>query len=399
MRFRHPDGSVVHLAYCSNVHPAETVSGLVGQLRSYAAGVRATLGADLLGVGLWLPAPAARVLARDPAALADFRRELEVLRLEIVTVNAFPYGGFHDEVVKGAVYHPDWSETARLDYTVDCATVLARLLPDDAVEGSISTVPLGWRSPWFADRDAAARQRLGELADELGKISAEAGRPIRVGLEPEPGCVIDTTQDAVDRLAGFVDTDSIGVCLDTCHLATGFEEGADAVQRITAAGLSVVKAQASAALHADDPSSPEVRAALAAYAEDRFLHQVREPRGTRVGARIEGRDDLPAALGGRRPLPGKNPWRVHFHVPVHAELAPPLRSTSDHLAASLGALVGGDHPVTRHVEVETYTWSVLPEGSRPTDTDGLVAGIAAEVAWVRDRLLEHGLDQITGSAA
>jgi sugar phosphate isomerase/epimerase len=395
MRFRHPDGSVVHLAYCSNVHPAETVGGLLGQLRSYAAGVRTTLGADLLGVGLWLPAPAARVLARDPAALADFRRELGALRLEIVTLNAFPYGGFHDEVVKGAVYHPDWSESARLDYTVDCATVLARLLPDDAAEGSISTVPLGWRSPWYADRDAAARQRLGELADALGKVSAEAGRPIRVGLEPEPGCVIDTTQDAVERLAGVVDTDSIGVCLDTCHLATGFEEGADAVRRITAAGLSVVKAQASAALHAEDPSSPEVRAALAAYAEDRFLHQVRELRG----ARVDGRDDLPAALGGRRPLPGRNPWRVHFHVPVHAELAAPLRSTSDHLDASLGALVGGDKPVTRHVEVETYTWSVLPEGSRPTDTHGLVAGIAAEVAWVRDRLLEHGLEQITGSAA
>jgi sugar phosphate isomerase/epimerase len=399
MRFRHPDGSVVHLAYCTNVHPAETVDGLLAQLRSYAAGVRTSLGADLLGVGLWLPAPAARDLAHDATALQEFRGSLADLGLEVVTLNAFPYAGFHDEVVKGAVYHPDWSEAARLDYTVDCATVLARLLPDDAAQGSISTVPLGWRSPWFADRAAAARRRLGELADALGKISAEAGRPIRVGLEPEPGCVIDSTQDAVDRLAGVVDTDSIGVCLDTCHLATGFEEGAAAVRRVTEAGLPVVKAQASAALHAEDPSSPEVRAALAAYAEDRFLHQVREPRGSRAGARIEGRDDLPAALGGRRPLPGRNPWRVHFHVPVHAELAAPLRSTSDHLDASLGALVGGDHPVTAHLEVETYTWSVLPEGSRPTDTDGLVAGIAAEVAWVRDRLLEHGLEQITGSAA
>jgi sugar phosphate isomerase/epimerase len=395
MRFRHPDGSTVHLAYCSNVHPAETVDGLLHQLRSYAAGVRTTLGADLLGVGLWLPAQAARVLARDAAALAGFRRELDALRLEVVTLNAFPYAGFHDEVVKGAVYHPDWSEAARLDYTVDCATVLARLLPDDAASGSISTVPLGWRTPWFADRDAAARRRLGELSEALGKISAEAGRPIRVGLEPEPGCVIDTTHDAVARLGGMVDAETIGVCLDTCHLATGFEETAAAVRQVTDAGLSVVKAQASAALHAEDPSDPGTRAALAAYAEDRFLHQVREPRGTRVDAR----DDLPAALEGRRPLPGRHPWRVHFHVPVHAEPAPPLRSTSDHLAASLGALVGGDQPVTRHVEVETYTWSVLPEGSRPTDAEGLVAGIAAEVAWVRDHLLGLGLDQISGSAA
>lgn len=395
MRFRHPDGSTVHLAYCSNVHPAETVDGLLEQLRVYAAGVRAALGADVLGVGLWLPARAARELAHDRVALLAFRAELQRQRIEVVTLNAFPYAGFHDDVVKGAVYHPDWSEAARLDYTVDCATVLAQLLPDDAAEGSISTVPLGWRSPWFADRDASARHRLGELAEALGKISAEAGRPIRVGLEPEPGCVIDTTTDAVERLAGVVDSDSVGVCLDTCHLATGFEEGSDAVRRITDAGLRVVKAQASAALHAEDPTDPTTRAALSAYVEDKFLHQVRERRG----ARVDGRDDLPAALTGRRPLPGRNPWRVHFHVPVHADPAPPLTSTRDHLVSSLAALVGGVRPVTRHLEVETYTWSVLPPGSRPHDSAGLVAGIAAEVGWVRDRLLDLGLDQITGSAS
>lgn len=394
MRLRHPDGSVVHLSYCSNVHPAETVDGLIGQLEQYAAPVRQRLGADLLGVGLWLPAGAARELATDTRRLADFRAHLDRLGLEVVTLNAFPYAGFHDEVVKGAVYHPDWSEAARLDFTLDCATVLARLLPDDAAEGSISTVPLAWRRPWFADRDAGARKRLAELSGALAELSAAEGRPIRVGLEPEPGCVIDTTYDVAERLTD-VDPEHIGICLDACHLATGFEEGADAVRRVTEAGLSVVKAQASAALHAEDPSDPATREALAAWAEDRFLHQVREPRGRRIDAR----DDLPEALEGRRPLPGRKPWRVHFHVPVHADPTPPLTSTKDHLDDCLGALVGADAPRTRHVDVETYTWSVLPEGSRPTGTDGLVAGIAAEVAWVRDRLLEHGLEQITGSAA
>ena len=394
MRFRHPDGTVVHLAYGSNVHPAETVDGIVEQLRRYGGGVRATLDADVLGVGLWLPAEAARVLAVDPDALDRVRRVLRLHRLEVVTVNAFPYAGFHDPVVKRAVYRPDWSVRSRLDYTLDCARVLARLLPDDAARGSISTLPLGWRSPWYADRDAAAHEHLSQLAEGLAKIAIEVGRPVRVGIEPEPGCVIERVDDAVERLDD-VDRDYLGVCVDTCHLATEFEDGQAALARLDAAGLPVVKVQASAALHADDPRDPATRAALAAYAEDRFLHQVREPRGARVAAR----DDLPDALDGTRPLPGHGPWRVHFHVPVHADPEPPLRSTRDHLVESLGGLLGGERAVTDHVEVETYTWGVLPAEQRPHDDAGLVAGIAAEVAWVRDRFVELGLTPMGGADA
>jgi sugar phosphate isomerase/epimerase len=392
MRFRHPDGSVVHLAYGSNVHPAESVEGILEQLRQYGGGVRAALDADLLGVGLWLPAVAAGQLAVDPDAIQRIRRVLRLHHLEIVTVNAFPFGGFHDPVVKRAVYRPDWSVKARLDYTLDCARVLAMLLPDDAARGSISTLPLGWRSPWYADRDASAREHLDQLAEGLAKIDVEIGRPIRVGLEPEPGCVVEKVSDAVERLAGLdaVASGYLGVCVDTCHLATEFEDGPDAVARLAEAGLPVVKAQASAALHADHPAEEATRTALEAFAEDRFLHQTREPLGKRVSAR----DDLGDALDGDRPLPGRRPWRVHFHVPVHADLEPPLTSTRDHLVESLGGLVGGGSPATDHLEVETYTWGVLPPALRPHGDAGLVAGIAGEIGWVRDRLVDLGLEPV-----
>lgn len=394
MRFRHPDGSVVHLSYASNVHPAETVDGIVEQLRRYGAGVRQALDADRLGVGLWLPARAAAELASDLRALDLVRTTLAEHRLEVVTVNAFPYGGFHDEVVKRAVYRPDWSERARLDFTLDCARVLAGLLPDDAERGSISSLPLGWHSPWYADRDAAAREHLAQLAEGLAKVSADAGRTVRVGLEPEPGCVVETTAEAVDRLSGAVDPEYVGVCVDTCHLATQFEDGPEALHRLASAGLSVVKAQASAALHAEEPGEERTRRALADFAEDRFLHQVRERRGTRV----TGRDDLPAALSGDRPLPARAPWRVHFHVPVHADLEPPLASTRPQLEATLGSLVGGPAALTDHIEVETYTWGVLPERLRPRDDAGLVAGIAAEVAWAAGHLAGLGLEPLDGVA-
>jgi hypothetical protein len=119
--------------------------------------VRARLGEPRLGLGLWLPAATAHELAGDPATLDRLRTGLDRHGLEVVTLNAFPYAGFHAPVVKRDVYSPDWSTRRRLDYTLDCARVLAALLPDDASRGSISTLPLGWRSPWFTDRDRAAR--------------------------------------------------------------------------------------------------------------------------------------------------------------------------------------------------------------------------------------------------
>jgi hypothetical protein len=175
VRFRHPDGTVVHLAYGTNVHPAEDVDGLVDQLRTYGAGVRAALGVDRIGWGLWLPAMAAAELAGDPAGIDRFRTALDRHGLEVVTINAFPYERFHAPVVKHSVYRPDWSEAARLDYTIDCARVLVRLLPDDAVRGSISTLPLGWRSWWYADRQQVALDQLARLADELAKLAADTG--------------------------------------------------------------------------------------------------------------------------------------------------------------------------------------------------------------------------------
>ncbi|MGH9011236.1 MAG: metabolite traffic protein EboE, partial [Acidimicrobiia bacterium] len=147
MRFRHPNGSTIHLAYCSNVHPAEDVDGVVGQLARFTEPVRRSLDVPRLGVGLWLPAPAAARLAAEEAEVTRLRGALDRRGLEVVTLNGFPYRGFHDPVVKRAVYHPDWLDPARAAYTLDLARVLVALLPDDVDEGTISTLPLAWRKP------------------------------------------------------------------------------------------------------------------------------------------------------------------------------------------------------------------------------------------------------------
>jgi hypothetical protein len=89
VRLTHPDGSTVHLAYCTNVHPAETLDGVVAQLAEHCEPVRRRLGTDRLGVGLWLARDAVRALNADPAAPRRLRTELDRRGLEVVTLNGF----------------------------------------------------------------------------------------------------------------------------------------------------------------------------------------------------------------------------------------------------------------------------------------------------------------------
>ncbi|MET8091226.1 metabolite traffic protein EboE [Micromonospora sp. NPDC005220] len=387
MRLRHAGGETVHLGYCTNVHPAEDLAGILGQLDTYAVPVREALGSDLLGLGLWLAAPVAAELAADPTLRRRLRTELDARGLEVVTLNGFPYAAFQAPVVKQDVYHPDWTTEQRLTYTVDLARVLADLLPDDAARGSISTLPLAWRRPWDTGRADAARHRLDQLAAGLAAVQRDTGREVRVAFEPEPGCVVESTGQAAALLSGM-DTDRLGVCLDLAHLACAWEEPAEALHRLRTAGLPVVKVQVSAAVEAADPEGGAE--ALRRWVEPRFLHQTRgagcaglaDPADPAYAA-----DDLDEALD--RELPG--PWRVHYHVPLHAPPEEPLGSTLPVLRAALRALFESETAGCDHLDVETYTWGVLPAARRPGTDAELAAGIAAELAFARDELVGLGL--------
>ncbi|EEP71147.1 hypothetical protein MCAG_01474 [Micromonospora sp. ATCC 39149] len=169
---RHGGGETVHLGYCTNVHPAEDLAGILAQLDTYAVPVRRALDADPLGLGLWLAAPVAAALAADEGLRRRLRAELTARGLEVVTLNGFPYAAFQAPVVKHAVYHPDWTTPERLAYTLDLARVLADLLPADAPRGSVSTLPLAWRTPWDAGQADAARRRLDALERRAGRDRA-----------------------------------------------------------------------------------------------------------------------------------------------------------------------------------------------------------------------------------
>ena len=391
MRFLHPDGTIGHTAYCTNVHPAEDFDGVIRQLARFAGPIRDRLEADRLGLGLWLARDMATALVSQPQALSRLRAELAARGLEVVTLNGSPYERFGGPEVKHRLYAPDWSRPARAWYTADLARILTGLMPDDVQRGSISTLPLGWGRPWCADRDGTARRQIGRLGAALKTLAKETGRSVRVGFEPAPGCAVETTEDALTHLTGL-DPDRFGICLDTCHLAVAHEDPAAALARLGAAGLPLVKVQASVALESADPQDPADRKALQAFVEPRFLHQTRE--AGRKG--LLGADDLDQALGlaAGRPLPGKAPWRVHFHLPLHASVAPPLRGTHQVLRTTLAKLFGGPRAGADHLEVGTYTWTVPPPRGRPVDGNDLIAGVAAEMNWVRAELTALGLKEL-----
>lgn len=384
MRFRHPDGSTVHLAYCSNVHAAEDLDGIVAQLARFAGPVRERLASERLGIGLWLAAPVAHQLAVDPAAVCRLGAALDAHAVEVVTLNGFPYQAFHAPVVKRAVYVPDWREPERAAYTTALAFVLARLLPDDVGSGSISTLPLGWRTGWDQAADRAAHDALHRLSACLDRLADQSGKQVRVGLEPEPGCTVETVAQTVEALDGH-DRARLGICLDACHLAVQFEDPATVLALLEDAGIAVVKAQVSAALTIADPRGAVGGRLLPGFVEPRFLHQTREV----VDDRVAGCDNLDEAIADG--LPGRAEWRVHYHMPVHAREA---TTTQAELRRTLAALMCGT-AVTPHLEVETYTWGVLPDEQRPHDDAALVAALAAELDWAREELCSLGLREET----
>ena len=181
--------------YCTNVHAGADLAQTRTNLERYSLAVRQRLDpAGKLGVGLWLSASSARQLLQEDR-LSQWAQWLDQVGLEPFTLNGFPYGDFHQRVVKHQVYRPTWAEPARLDYTLDLIRILDRLL-QPGLTGSISTLPIAWGQPRpdvEVLRQSAAN--LARCAEALARLEKETGRFICLCLEPEPGCVLQLSAD------------------------------------------------------------------------------------------------------------------------------------------------------------------------------------------------------------
>jgi hypothetical protein len=401
-------GPSFHLSYCSNIHPGETWAAVRANLGEFLPPIRRALAPEApFGIGLRLSAEAALTLDQ-PDELARFREFLRAGPYYVFTINGFPYGVFHGEPVKERVYLPDWRDPARLEYTNRLARILAALLPDDpGMTGSVSTLPGAFKPTVHTDDDVRtiARQLLRHAAVLRG-LRERTGRTIALAVEPEPRCLLESVDEVIvffeqhlfdDALIrdvgrsgdGPLTIDDVrrhlGVCYDACHMAVEFETPVDAVQRMRAAGIGIPKIQLSSALRlAFQSGDGAPAAALGPFAEDVYLHQVVE----RTSAGLTHYTDLPDALrveaaAATGPQSGEpREWRVHFHVPIFLDRMKGFETTQDHLVALL-ALLRRD-PVCPHLEVETYTWDVLPPAYR---TEQITDAVTRELSWVRDRLV------------
>jgi len=353
MFLEHPSGREIALCYSMNVHPGEGMDDVLDALREYVLPLRDRLGVTgRFAVGLRLAARAAR---EGGDALRAFLRDHD---LAAVTVNAFPYGDFHGERVKANVYAPDWTTDERVEYTLAVARILAEL-NEPGADVSLSTVPVSFR-PWNADRRAAAK-RMMRVAEELAELESVTGVRVRMAIEPEPFCEIETAAEMEAFWKRELrPTPHVGVCLDTCHHAVKWESGAGAVDRYRAAGIPIPKIQLSSALEADRWAD------LEPFSEARYLHQVVGEHG---GERLDLGADGP-------PLKGR--LRCHFHVPIHKERVGGARTTRREMDAALAR--AWETGATGCLEIETYTWDVLPlrEGA-------LLDSLEAEYRYVLER--------------
>lgn len=382
-----------HLGYCTNIHPGETWREVRAVLEDVVPAVKRRVSPSApLGVGLRLSNDAARAVD-----VGELREVLGRNGLYVFTLNGFPYGPFGDAApVKADVYRPSWCDVARVDYTARLAWILAEIVPT-GVEGTISTVPLGFAPTWRPELDAQAARALCATLRTLHRIEQERAVVITLALEPEPFCRLETAADAIrfferslfararlDELSSTLGVGraeaeayarrAIGVCLDACHMAVENEAPGPTLEALDAAGIRVAKVQLGAGLRATVGGPDDMRGVLRQLADPIFLHQVVE-RGEGTCRRFL---DLPDALAAAERDPDvRREWFIHHHVPVHRARLGPVPTTQQYLVELLEALRGRTVPA---MELETYTWSVLPREHRGAS---VVDDLAEELAFVR----------------
>lgn len=396
-----------HLTYCTNIHPGERWPEVFENLQTHIPSLKQRICPDAdFGIGLRLSNTASEELLSGDALLC-LQDWLADKNCYVFTLNGFPYGGFHRQIVKDQVYLPDWSQRRRVRYTQRLITILAALLPQ-AVDGGISTVPLSYK-PWYretpskqADIFEESSLHLAEIAAELARIENATGKLIHLDLEPEPDALVENADEVItffenwllpvgcrylQRRQGILSAVAeqwlrrhIRVCYDTCHFAVEYEAPDVALAKFRKAGIEIGKIQLSSAIRIKIPAAlPEreaLRQQLEPFAESTYLHQVIEQRSPDI---LRHYPDLANALPALATTQATE-WRTHFHVPIFVDRYPPFESTQAHITGILKQLT--EIPDCTHLEIETYTWEVLPSEMKLD----ILTSIHREYEWVLNTL-------------
>ena len=391
-----------HLTYSTLVHPADNWPELWSSVQTFLPKVKARISPDQpFGVCLRLAAPTAAVLAAN----ADERKKLKWFLADndmyVYTANAFPYGAFKGTVVKEQVYEPDWRTEERTAYTINVADILADLCAP-GISPSIQTAPLGFK-PNVTGPDVvdSYTEHVLRVAAHLVQLEARTGHLITLGLEPEPRCFLETTDETVAYFTNHLYTGRsaarlsvlanipmdtaiaalrrhLGVVFDIGHQAVGFEDIPVSLQKLVDAGIPIVKLQEAAAMYIGEVTDEKVEA-LKRFAKTVYLSQTVECRG---GKELGHFLNLEDAFAGWEKDKTKREWRTHFHVPVFLTDLGPFKSTQFALEQALA--MHKKTPLSRQLEIETYTWDVLPDHLKTGD---IVEYVCRELEWVKAQLM------------
>jgi hypothetical protein len=396
-----------HLTYCTNIHAGENWPDHFKALQENFPMIKEKISPGRsMGIGLRLSNEASLQLIEDEK-LAAFKLWLTGQNAYVFTMNGFPYGGFHRTRVKDNVHTPDWTTQERVTYTVRLFNILRQLLPE-GMDGGISTSPLSYRR-WFHSEDEwkkakeTATNNIVQVAENLILIHANTGKLLHLDIEPEPDGLLETGEEFIQWFendcipagvkkikerfglsesgAEEIIKQHICLCYDVCHFAVGYEPHEAVIARLRQKGIRVGKIQISAALKGrldhDLAGRNNIRDAFAKFNEPVYLHQV-------VAKKEDGEllryPDLPEALEDYN-NPAVTEWRAHFHVPIALKDFGLLQSTQSDIVEVLR--LQKQERFTEHLEVETYTWEVLPGALKLPIQDS----ITKELEWVKQGLL------------
>ena len=389
-----------HLTYSTLVHPADDWEQIWKSLNTYVPQVKERFaGNKRFGVSLRLSAKSAETLVKSKADRDKLRKFLDDNNMYLYTVNAFVYGHFKGELVKEQVYEPDWRSEERTQYTMNVASVVADIAPKDVMP-SIQTSPLGFK-PRVTGPDVVDSYTTNVLrvAKHLVELEQKTGVTVTLGLEPEPYCFLETTDETVDyftnhlyagksvekfaKMSGLPVAEAIaalrrhvGIVYDICHLAVEYEDITESLQKLVDAGVPIVKLQEAAALHMPEVNRGVVDT-LKRYSKTIYLTQTIEKKDGKLTKYLNVDD----AIAAWEKNPSPREWRTHIHVPVFLDDLGQFRTTRFAIADALK--FHKRQPLSRHLEVETYTWDMLPDSLKTGD---IVEYVCRELEWVRGQL-------------
>jgi len=393
-------GNLGHLTYSTLVHPGDTWDEMWHSLTTYVPAVKKRVCPDQsFGVSLRISGKSAERLTGDAKERTRLKAFLADNDMYLYTVNAFPHGAFKGERVKELVYEPDWRTDQRALYTMQVADILAEVAPV-GIAPSIQSPPCGFKPRVTGPEvvDAYTRQVLRVVA-HLVRLEERSGRTVTLALEPEPFCFMEVTAEAVDYFTHHLYADKsaealaketglsvakahaalrahLGLVYDICHQAVEFEDISASLASLVAAGIPIFKLQEAAALRVPVVTQ-ELVDALTPFADTVYLTQTIEKRDGQLTRYL----NLEDAFAAWKKDPGPREWRTHFHVPVFLDDLGLFKTTRFAIEEALRFHKAS--PLSRQLEIETYTWDVLPAHLKTGDiTDYVVR----ELEWVQGQL-------------